>query len=215
VAGLIATYMAYDQKPWDDNLQGLQRVKAITDYLLSDASSWERSPGIRMIWNGAKEDDHRDAGNPSTNTPAPASPPPPPAPPTHLLYIVLQGHIIGQLGMPYVKAETDNEWLYFLTKVGTYNLCADANRARSVKTGGSRSMLDNPPWPGGTWRFLWEAGQDCEYKNNGQNAGAIWCVGRNDPIQCRADDKKADKGPTTCVPGDYGLIRHAVVVCEW
>lgn len=207
--------MAYDTKPWNDNLQGIERVKAIRSYLLSDDSSWERSPGIRMIWNGAKQEDHEKAQDESTSTLTSASPLPTAAPPTHLLYIVLQGHITSKPGVSPQKMQTDNQWLYFLAKPEDYNLCADASGASVVKAGGSRGMLDNPPWPGGTWKFLGDAAQDCWYKNDGQNTGVIWCDGRNDPIQCREDDRKADKGPTTCRPGDYGLIRHAVVVCEW
>ncbi|KAH7131789.1 peptidase S8/S53 domain-containing protein [Dendryphion nanum] len=61
VAGVIATYLAYDTPPWDSSKQGKDRVRAIKEYIKSDASSWERKPGIRMIWNGADENAHKDA----------------------------------------------------------------------------------------------------------------------------------------------------------
>ncbi|KAI4627928.1 hypothetical protein J4E80_002063 [Alternaria sp. BMP 0032] len=40
---------------------GIERVKAIREYLKSDKSSWVHKPGteVRMIWNGADEDAHR------------------------------------------------------------------------------------------------------------------------------------------------------------
>jgi hypothetical protein len=34
--------MSMDQKPWDDKLRGVRRVKAIRDYLVSQKSSRER-----------------------------------------------------------------------------------------------------------------------------------------------------------------------------
>ncbi|KAF2867475.1 peptidase S8/S53 domain-containing protein [Massariosphaeria phaeospora] len=65
VAGLIALYMAYDKPPWVEGdtpePEGYARVQAIKDYIMSDKSSYERSPGIKMIWNGATEQNHKDA----------------------------------------------------------------------------------------------------------------------------------------------------------
>lgn len=61
VAGVIATYLNYDPLPWDSGKKGKDRVRAIRDFIKSDASSWERKPGIRMIWNGADENAHKDA----------------------------------------------------------------------------------------------------------------------------------------------------------
>jgi hypothetical protein len=56
VAGLIATYMAYDKVPWDDSKEGIERVTEIRKFLLSDASSVVRSKtqkDVRVVWNGA------------------------------------------------------------------------------------------------------------------------------------------------------------------
>ena len=56
VAGLIATYMAYDKTPWDDSYTGPNRIRQIGKYLRSDASSVVRSTtqkDIRVAWNGA------------------------------------------------------------------------------------------------------------------------------------------------------------------
>ena len=62
VAGLIATYLSYSTKPWDDSKTGVERVKAIRDYVTSEHSSWVRASGsnIRVIWNGATKADHGD-----------------------------------------------------------------------------------------------------------------------------------------------------------
>jgi hypothetical protein len=63
VAGLIATYMAYERPPWDarrdaweDEKNLIERVKAISAYLVSGRSSTVRSKtekDTRVIWNGA------------------------------------------------------------------------------------------------------------------------------------------------------------------
>ncbi len=39
VAGLIATYLSHSTKPWDDTKTGVERVKAIQDYVISKQSS--------------------------------------------------------------------------------------------------------------------------------------------------------------------------------
>jgi hypothetical protein len=51
VAGMLVTYMALSTRPWDDSQKGVDRVKEIYKYVVSDKSSWERSQGtgIRMI----------------------------------------------------------------------------------------------------------------------------------------------------------------------
>ncbi|KAF2125230.1 subtilisin-like protein [Dothidotthia symphoricarpi CBS 119687] len=63
VAGLIATYMAYDTIPWDDSKKGIERVQAIMSFVQSDASSVIRNTEtkLRIIWNGATIEDHKDA----------------------------------------------------------------------------------------------------------------------------------------------------------
>jgi hypothetical protein len=108
VAGLIATYLSYEptQKYWD-GLKGTKRVEAIRDYLLSDDSSWTRSKPssnhpkdqIRMIWNGAKEEDHKSAGTNSLNNPAPSPTPLTSSKKTKALSIVYQSCVdeVGKL----------------------------------------------------------------------------------------------------------------------
>jgi hypothetical protein len=47
--------MSYDKVPWDDSKKGIDRVKEIRRFLLSDASSVVRSStqkDIRVAWNG-------------------------------------------------------------------------------------------------------------------------------------------------------------------
>jgi hypothetical protein len=66
VAGLIAVYMSSDQPPWDTNLRGKERVKAIKAFMRSkenDKTAWAR-PGenIKVIWNGADKAAHKSAG---------------------------------------------------------------------------------------------------------------------------------------------------------
>jgi hypothetical protein len=82
--------MSYTTKPWDDTKTDVDRINAIVKYLLSDDLSYERDPGsgIRMIWNGATEQNHKDATAESTESepepeptePEPTEPEPTPAP---------------------------------------------------------------------------------------------------------------------------------------
>ncbi|ORX91632.1 peptidase S8/S53 domain-containing protein [Clohesyomyces aquaticus] len=88
VAGIIATYMAYNEPPWDKSRQGVDRVKAIKDYIASDKSSWERKPnsGVNVIWNGATKEDHDSVGANQCSTSkkrqgCSSEPPPTPAQP--------------------------------------------------------------------------------------------------------------------------------------
>lgn len=55
--------MAYDPPPWKEGpeVAPVDRVRNIVEYITSKDSSWPRTEGINMIWNGAKEEDHNKA----------------------------------------------------------------------------------------------------------------------------------------------------------
>jgi hypothetical protein len=58
VAGVIATYLASDTRPWNDGLTGIERVKAIRDFIKNDdRGGWQRPGGERIIYNGVKAED--------------------------------------------------------------------------------------------------------------------------------------------------------------
>jgi hypothetical protein len=71
VAGVIANYMSRFSTgdiPWDDSLNGWDRVKEIKKYIKSKESAYERQPGqpngpFPVIWNGATDADHQGAGS--------------------------------------------------------------------------------------------------------------------------------------------------------
>ena len=165
-----------------------------------------------MIWNGAGEQDHKNAGAngllPNGNPATPPQTQPPPAPKkTKALSIILQNII--------TEIDNTNNWLFLLTDQGQSALCSNDKNNKPVLTtpaGGDPSMVDNPPWPGGSYPFKID-GMDCEYKNDGQNAGALWCKEKNgQAISCYADEMKDKKEDKTC---DIGVYEHAVVYCEW
>ncbi|KAF5687747.1 subtilisin [Fusarium circinatum] len=56
VAGEIANLLSYDTVPFDTSDGNL--VKNLKAYLQSDAASWERYPGIRVLWNGVREENN-------------------------------------------------------------------------------------------------------------------------------------------------------------
>jgi hypothetical protein len=200
--------MSMNQRPWDDSLRGIDRVKAIRDYLVSKDSSWERQKGsgINIIWNGAKEEDHKNAGANGLSNPSSPPSPPPQAPKTKALSIILQNYID--------ESSNDMTWLFFATDYGASVLCHSDKKAL-LKTKAARATdIDNPPWPGGTYQLKLD-GMNCEYKNDGTNAGALWCKERNGPITCKADDMRAAKKSKVCDAALWRIEQHAVVACEW
>lgn len=73
VAGVVATFMSYDEEPWGAGLQGIARTKRIEQYFRSDdATGYKRIPnGERVVWNSADHGAHQSAeldpnGAPST-----------------------------------------------------------------------------------------------------------------------------------------------------
>lgn len=227
VAGLIATYMSYDQIPWDDSLGGLARVKAIRDYLVSDASSWERQPGIRMIWNGAKKEDHESAGAniakpPPTNTtpqdPKPETPVESPKPEkSQALGIVFSSRGINKKASTG-KVVYEQRWLFFSADRGQSSTCYK-ERDAVHKPLVSGVDVDSPGWPAGTYKFNKKIDEmDCTYMNDGNgNPGALWCAGRDGPIECFEERMRtAEDGTTECPTGaNDELLRRPVVYCEW
>tara|TARA_R110002003_G_scaffold391_6_gene19468 strand:+ start:453 stop:1055 length:603 start_codon:yes stop_codon:yes gene_type:complete len=199
------------KKNWD-GLKGLQRVEAIKRYLLSDASSWARQDEtdtghpIRMIWNGAKKEDHESAGASGSNKP-PASPQPPPAP-TKALSIIYQEVV--------TEAMNSYQWLFFQTDVGKSVLCKDekdAVKAFETKTGFNDDGTS--PWPVGTFAVKL-FGTDCEYKNDGKdNAGMLLCGKDSKGIPCHADQLRYNKKPRECGGWNSETKQYAVVFCEW
>ncbi|KAK0641822.1 peptidase S8/S53 domain-containing protein [Cercophora newfieldiana] len=53
VAGEIANLLSYDTVPFDTSDGNL--VKNLREYLMNGDGSWERTPGIRSLWNGVTE----------------------------------------------------------------------------------------------------------------------------------------------------------------
>jgi hypothetical protein len=232
VAGLIATYLSYDTKPWDDNKQGVERVKAIRDYLVSDQSSWERKPGIRMIWNGAGENEHKGANangfyNPfrpplptsiptspkPTSSPTPSTPQPAQA--SKALSVILQRTLIGERGPWVTSPNYENKWLFYETDRGVPPGCKPEKDSRAnQKAGDDGKMIMNAPWPSIT-QPLHIDGMDCQYMNNGQNPGALWCNGRNGAITCYEENAKKEEQPTYCVNGSGEMARRPTAYCEW
>ncbi|KAF2850303.1 hypothetical protein T440DRAFT_518402 [Plenodomus tracheiphilus IPT5] len=160
VAGLIATYLSHEltRKQWDGK-SGISCIEEITKYLVSDDSSWIRKSGsdTRMIWNGAKEEDHKNAGANGQSNPTS------PAPKTKALSIILQNNI------DFIS--NSFEWKFRLTDYGQSTVC-HGDDVFGSGIGGEPAMIDSPPLPGGSYSFKID-NMDCEYKNDGTNAGAL------------------------------------------
>jgi hypothetical protein len=70
VAGVIATWLGQDTRPWsNDNQPSIERVKSIRDFIKSsDSAGWQRPGGERVLWNSATEQDH-DSAHPDPEIP--------------------------------------------------------------------------------------------------------------------------------------------------
>lgn len=66
VAGEIANLLSYETVPFDTSDGSL--VKNLKAYLQSDKGSWERVPGIRVLWNGVTEETHNSKEHAQCNT---------------------------------------------------------------------------------------------------------------------------------------------------
>ncbi|KAI4962164.1 hypothetical protein J4E86_001196 [Alternaria arbusti] len=232
VAGLIATYLSYSTKPWDDSKTGVERVKAIRDYVTSEHSSWVRASGsnIRVIWNGATKADHGDDDDDdddddeSPNDSSPTSPSPvPSATPSRknkALSIISQNYIDD--------ISNENTWLFFNSDYGESSECRlDTQAMKTVPADGN---VDNPPWPAGTYEMgnLIDS-SSCDYLNDGTNPGSLWCQDWDAPptkqgepalpkdreIKCKAEEVRYKSGAEGCSDSMMGIYRHAVVTCDW
>ncbi|KAF1828223.1 hypothetical protein BDW02DRAFT_617367 [Decorospora gaudefroyi] len=69
----------------------------------------------------------------------------------------------------------------------------------------------NLPWPGGIYNLNIE-GEDCEYKNDGTNAGRLFCPNRE--IDCMEESKKStDEGLPECSSSRVKF--HPAVYCDF
>ncbi|KAH7064342.1 peptidase S8/S53 domain-containing protein [Paraphoma chrysanthemicola] len=221
VAGLIATYLTQDSVNgrWA-GLQGAQRVEEIRRYLVSGDSAWARHEAndeasgkqIRMIWNGAKKEDHESAGASSNSPPAPPPASTPPSAPTKALSIIYR-YVIDN--------GADYSWRFYETSVSKSVQCSESKPLRIFKTNDGLRDDKTAPWPVGTFAIKVH-GEDCEYKNDGQgenektgkgNAGMLWCGGKG--IACHADSKRMDETPGSCGGWNWETKEYAVVFCEW
>jgi hypothetical protein len=203
--------LAYDQKPWDDSLQGIDRVKAIRNYLLTDKSSWIRKPdsGVRIIWNGAGKEQHESAGTNDAGSPAPATSGPAKG---KALSIILQTSMI-----PAPPGRGDiytNNWLYFAVKRGETPHCRpDGEALVKPNAGGGIEALTNSNLKLPDHQVLHFEGtlSSCEYKNDGKgNPGKLWCGGTG--FDCFFEtQEKLDCG--NGFPGT--LFQQPKVHCEW
>ena len=149
---------------------------------------------------------------PSSATPQSSETPPPPQPtgPTKALDIVADYPPLSSLQDIYVGRV---DWQFFATDYGKKVDCRTDPVYREERTFDATSQALN--YPGGTFSLkLFD--EDCEYKNSGDNVGALFCGGRtitcvDDPADTNPSDINADKGNYQC--GD--VLREPVFTCAW
>ena len=137
-------------------------------------------------------------------------PEPEPTGPTKQL-AVLSSFVVGAPTLDWLFLETDFEQGVgcredFLRPFDTEPWDFSGNGAQAGST-----------FPGGTRELdLTIDGQKCEYRNDGDDPGALWCGERvigckNDPADKDPEDASSDKGNYQC--GDY--TRQPVFVCPY
>jgi len=102
----------------------------------------------------------------------------------------------------------ENQWFFYETPVGTSAVCRPAANTLAKFPLPNGFAASDPKWPNGEFPVK-PYGMDCTYKNNNENAGALWCKGRNGPIQCKAE---TNKDPKKCMEHVY---QRPYVFCEW
>ena len=165
--------------------------------------------------------------NPKLNCPVPVIPPgpPPPVRQNKALSIIFQHLTSSAIKM------NDKSWLFFTGDYGKSSACRDMKEAikRVPVLSGS---VENPPWPGGTYTLnLFDL--ECDYKNNGNSAGALWCneeqtssseiasggappLAKTRRIPCKEELTRWSGKAEAC--GHSALLdiaRYRVVTCDW
>ncbi|KAH7074078.1 SGNH hydrolase-type esterase domain-containing protein [Paraphoma chrysanthemicola] len=153
--------------------------------------------------------DNPKAGSP----PSPgSSPAPAPRPRTKALSILLEQII-------WPVPPTEQRWIFFETKYGEPVGCRDIdNTSLKRKTpddhnlGAINDLEKIYPGPAEhELRGLW--GEDCVYKNDGSNAGRLFCPSAGDAgYECWEEPQKGKDGAFEC---DEMITRHAAITCEW
>jgi hypothetical protein len=145
----------------------------------------------------------------------PIEPPPTqPSGPTKALDIVTD-----VLTMPTSLQDLDRynqvNWLFFQTDYGKKVDCRQDPVYQEQRDLNRLSDVPYNSYPGGTFK-LNLFGEDCEYKNSGDNPGRLFCGSReiacvDDPADTNPADNTADKGMYEC--GE--MTRQPVFMCEW
>ncbi|KAL6166153.1 hypothetical protein ACJQWK_07513 [Exserohilum turcicum] len=175
---------------------------------------WHENKGcVPLDWPLGCDPSLTGPSNPKLNCPPSAEPKQPSGPPprSKALSIIYQDLVTSN---SVVKS-----WLFFAGDFGKSSACRKSREAIK-KVDGISGDATNPPWPGGTYTLNNLHGMECDYKNDGTNAGALWCkegasAGKNKKIQCEEEATKRVKKFEIC-PADHGYVmHHRVVKCEW
>jgi hypothetical protein len=210
VAGIVATFMAYDEEPWGNGFTGIERTKKIEQFLRSEpGSGYKRFPsGERVVWNGADQAAHDGAESDPNGASTPSK---------KAISIVLTDTIL--------QGKNRFSWRFYGVTDGQNGVCRwddgklfydDPNEWYTDQADPNDWTLINPPWPGGTYNLtIWDE-EKCQFNCDGASAGSLSCPSFKELVYCKEDFQKsrgADGAPV-CNP-QYPYFEHAVVRCEW
>jgi len=179
--------------------EGMEKFMGEVDQAIQDLHNKFREPPTKKARRGVC--DNRE--------PEPEEEPEPTGPTKQLA--VLSSFVVGAPTLDWLFLETDFEQGVgcredFLRPFDTEPWDFSGNGAQAGST-----------FPGGTRELdLTIDGQKCEYRNDGDDPGALWCGERvigckNDPADKDPEDASSDKGNYQC--GDY--TRQPVFVCPY
>jgi hypothetical protein len=197
-------------------------VKAIRDYVFLDKSSWLRPGRERCIWNGATKNNHNNAvaGPYSTSN---AQAPSRAIPASGLGSLGARGKALNVI-WESVLEDGEFKLLFFETAKGTSAACRPATDAIRSDAHKINDVVNDFKWLAGTYALSNLDGVDCDYKNDGNNPGALWCEDCNDTttpkdkkqksikISCQVDVATNNK---LCLMKDKRTWHTPVVFCEW
>jgi hypothetical protein len=116
------------------------------------------------------------------------------------------------------------EWVFYANDIGAKAVC-DKNGATRLSTiegplsyDGLPADVQFPKYPAGDFNLV-AHDDECEYKNDGTNPGALFCANSRYDCYDDPDKSKGEEGRQYCTPTDTPtpsiITQNPMVYCEW
>lgn len=114
-------------------------------------------------------------------------------------------------------SQYSQDWIFYETRGGDEGTCGKNNAAeihrQNLSAAGDFHVVDNPPLPIGEFDLTWY-GESCQYKNDGNSPGGLWCGDKK--YDCLEANGKGggEQATQNCSPGQKPVDSHPVVTCQ-